>query len=858
MVALSLFVGLAGTRAYAVPVPSATPPAGAVVGNQASATYTDGSDTERTVTSNTTVTVVQQVASVGLTNDGSKIATPGGQVSFPHTVTNLGNGSDSFTLSAVDAGAGSFAFSTITLYADANQDGVPDNATAITASPSLAPSQSFSFVVVAAVPGGASIPGSEDITVTATSVFAGGTSATNTDSVTLSSNAVISMTKTLDILNGPSPAGPLTYTLTYTNTGNTTATALEITDQLPAGVTYVAGSGRWSVLGTTALTDADDGDQTSGANSIDYSIDGSEITAIIAAVQPGQSGTLRFQVNVDSGLAPGFLDNSATFDYNNGVETVSPQSTNTARYEVLSTAGVLWDEADPSASQTVASANQGGVVSFTNVVKNTGNGSDTFDVTLTGSTFPVGTTFALFQADGVSPMMDSNGNSTPDTGPLAAGATRIVVLKATLPTGASGDNGGAGYTVTKVATSTLNSGATDTTDDTLTEIVASVVDLENDSGDGDGAGPEGAAVRSVSVNPGTTAEFTLVVQNDGSVSDSYNLEAAADALFASPLAAGWTVTYRTAPGGGGSTVSNTGNISAGGSKTFYARVSVPAGNSPGSYPVYFRAISPTSTVSDIIYDEVVVNTVRLLGLTANNTGQIFPSGSVSYSHVLTNQGNVAEALNTIDLTTEHSLSGGWTSAIYHDVDGDGTIDASDPIITQVPVTLSKVGAPGATINLIVKVYAPHTAVPGTVDSLEITAEATGLVSVFNTDTTTVVSGDLSLTKMQSVSTDGGTTWGAFSTSQASASPGDLLKYQITITNTGSAEATGIEVSDATPTFTKYHATPAAVITIDGVTDARATVASTIADGSAGTLTFTIDDLQPGESAVATFVVKIDG
>src|SRR3989442_15193156 len=98
---VALMLALA-TFAYAV-----APPANTQIGNQATATYTDASNTQRTATSNLVVTIVQQVASFTITTDGqSKFAAPGGQVVFPHTITNTGNGADTFTLSVSNNAGG--------------------------------------------------------------------------------------------------------------------------------------------------------------------------------------------------------------------------------------------------------------------------------------------------------------------------------------------------------------------------------------------------------------------------------------------------------------------------------------------------------------------------------------------------------------------------------------------------------------------------------------------------------------------------------------------------------------------------------------------------------------------------------
>ena len=104
-------------------VGSAPPPAGTSIGNQASATYTDASNTPRSTTSNVAITIVQQVASFTLTADGAKFAAPGGQVFYPHTLVNTGNGTDSFNLTVANNAGDNYDLTSLALYADANGDG---------------------------------------------------------------------------------------------------------------------------------------------------------------------------------------------------------------------------------------------------------------------------------------------------------------------------------------------------------------------------------------------------------------------------------------------------------------------------------------------------------------------------------------------------------------------------------------------------------------------------------------------------------------------------------------------------------------------------------------------------------------
>ena len=110
----------------------AAPAAGTVIGNQASATYTDGTNVQRLATSNVVQTTVSQKASLTLTPTNSLPGVSSSPVVFAHTLTNTGNGSDTFNLSGADQAGDTFNFVLVTFFADTNGDGVADNATAIT------------------------------------------------------------------------------------------------------------------------------------------------------------------------------------------------------------------------------------------------------------------------------------------------------------------------------------------------------------------------------------------------------------------------------------------------------------------------------------------------------------------------------------------------------------------------------------------------------------------------------------------------------------------------------------------------------------------------------------------------------
>ena len=209
------------------------------------------------------ITIVAQVASFTLTADGAKFAAPGGQVYYAHTVLNTGNGTDTFTLSAANNATGdNFDLASLALYADANGDGLPDNATAIISSGPIAAGASFRFVAMGIVPASETAGRTAAITVTAsgTATATPAPAAINTDTTTVTGNAVINVTKSISANSGPAGSGPYTVTLTYNNVGNSSATNLNLRDLLPAGMAYVAGSARWSVTGGTVLTDANNAD----------------------------------------------------------------------------------------------------------------------------------------------------------------------------------------------------------------------------------------------------------------------------------------------------------------------------------------------------------------------------------------------------------------------------------------------------------------------------------------------------------------------------------------------------------------------------------------------------------------------
>ncbi len=832
----------------------AAPPAGTPIGNTASATYVDAASQTHTVTSNPVTTVVQQVASFTLTANGTRTAAPGGSVAFPHVLTNTGNGTDAFPLTVANLGGDDFDLTGLALYADADANGVADNFTPLATTGPLAAGAQFHFVLMGSVPGTQVAADVARARVSALSAFDNAQTAFNDDQVTVTGNAVLAVTKSINQNNGASPSGPYTYTLAYQNSGNATATGLRLTDVIPAGMTYVPGSARWSATGATPLTDADSTDAQGvapGTVRFDFNVaTGGAVTAQLAQVAPGTSGSVTFQVMVNPGLAPQVIDNSARFAYNDGAANVGPFFTNLASFTVNQAVSLTF------AGQTVPSALQGSVVVFTNTLTNTGNGSDVFDITVNMGSFPAGSSATLYQSGGAALLSDSNGNGIPDTGPVAAGATYDVVLRVQLPTGVAGGP----YSLTKTATSWSNPLVSAVATDVLSNIVANSVDVTNDAplpgAPGAGAGPEAAFVIRNTANPGTTSRFTLYVNNTSGQNDNFDLAASTNSTFAAiTLPAGWSVTFRNASN---SVITNTGVLAAGASTLVYADVDVPAGAAAADVDLYFRALSPASGALDRIHDQVRVNVVRSLTLVPNNSAQVAPGGFVVYTHMLTNAGNVAEgdgAGSFVALTSGNDQAG-WSSALYWDTNGSGVFDAGDAPIAD----LSTVGglAPAASVRLFVQVFAPAGAPLGQLNTTTVSATTSNLAYssavpavAIATDGTTVINGQLTIAKTQSMDRDcNGAADSTFTSANLAygAIPGACIRYQIVVTNIGTTPVTGVVVNDATPANTWSWNAASASTTVGTIT--------VPADGASGAVTATVGVLGPGQSAVIEFSVRI--
>lgn len=294
--------------------------AGTLIENTATATYDTG-DGPETVDSNTVTVKVDELLDVTVTSlDSGAIAVTPGEAVLTFEVTNQGNGPEAFTLTANPAVAGNDFDTTVDAIAvDTNGNGTYDPGvdeilTAPETTAVLDPDQAITVFVIVSVPDGVTDTQESDVELTADAVTGTGTPGTTfagqgvdggdaiVGSTTASATAVgsliaqilaVDLAKSATILDpfgGTSavPESVITYTLDATVSGTGSIDNFVVTDAIPAGTTYVAGT---LTLDSSPLTDAS-GDDAGEADAAGISVD-------LGTVVGGTSHSITFDVSIN-------------------------------------------------------------------------------------------------------------------------------------------------------------------------------------------------------------------------------------------------------------------------------------------------------------------------------------------------------------------------------------------------------------------------------------------------------------------------------------------------------------------------------------------------------------------------------
>ncbi len=885
---------------------AAVPKAGTKIGNQAFATYDNGSGQQQSTSSNVVQTEVLPVYDLLLEPGATKQVSPGGEVKWSHTLTNEGNAADSATLTLTDQ-AGTFDLTNAAVFLDQNQDGIPDNNNNLAGTDiPLEIGQVVNLIVIANAPNTATDGQTDQLDLVATSVQNPAVSDTDIDIAIVVAGGVLDIKKSIvDTPVGAPGTTDVTYKVEITNTGNAESTAITLTDILPAGVDYELNSASINAVNGGAVSDADDGFEPAGADDstiqLGFSYDaGTETISVdVPTLAVGAVLELTFDVSIEAAQPAGDIDNTATVEYTGGGEIRSNQDNAVYTVEAAPAVTLIGDSQGPFT--------EGAVVDLVNVITNDSTSLDDFDIAVNlrigqPDGYPVGTSFTLL-VDGAPLVSNDNNNAFPDLS-VQPGQSRNIVVRIQLPTDIDLTSPPAGgYRAVKTATSLTDSNVTAAADDIVTAIEETTVDLTNgpddlnDASDGTGAGPEATPVSTVTGLPGETVELDLVVTNtndpaSGGVADNYALSA--QSITANPGGAGnaWVVRFFN---DAGTEITVTPDIGAGQSYPVTARVTIPANeiatvDGQTGTPVVFSVQSANSGSGDVKLDSVIVGTVRSVTLEANDSKQTFPGGVVVYQHSLTNTGNVAEPDVTLTVA-DTNLTDYVGSTIYLDTNNNGIFDGGDLINpTSAQIQANAVDAngvkdgsfdPGDTVPILVRVQAKSSAPSGAQNVSTLSATVNGTVNgepnvevdgvstpapatTTNEDTTVVVAGDVTLEKFQAIDAAcDGTPDGAYQQSLAQAEPGQCIVYRITATNTGTVVAENLVITDATPSFTTYNggqgvACAGAPAGEGEAQVSKGSIASTITCGNTGQIQASVGQLLPTEPAVVmSFSVKID-
>lgn len=845
-----------------------------IISNMAVGEYSEESSTVVQVArSNLVQTTILPVYSLNLVAANNKTVVAGQTVYFNHILTNTSNETDQYTFAVSNNSTGDdfdFVNSSLTVYLDANNDGIPDGS-AITGY-TLGAGQSVGLIVAASIPNTITTGKVANLTLMVTSANGASGTNSNVDKATVTDQSTLVVRKKFSQITAAN-GDVVTIRLDYQNPTNTIVPTATLTDTLGSNLTYEVNTGKWN--GVTVY-DAVGG--TADPTGINYSVTSNVVTATLTNIPANTIGYIEFNVKINKSIA-GKIEN---------VINVTGPTTDTSNTAVVNVAPVYAVKMNGSASNvsdntntiTASAVPQGGELKFTNYVWNIGNTTDRFNLTLTNSTFPAGSQIELYRADGVTPLLDSNGDGIPDTGLLAANTNLPVVVKVRFPSSYTVSTPTA-FAVSPRAQSVGDGSKTSTIQDqgTLTP-VSQLVDLTNspeNTGLGNGAVEDSnhlawktiLAVKSSSnAVAGGQAIFPLKISHTG-VGTEYLLSANASSDFSSmTLPAGVNrVRFYTSSNGTdcsvlGNEIGKTRYLNDGQSQLVCAVVEVDKVNKDVTVPIYFRVISTSFVGTDNPAQDTIKNAVEIqsvnakpqLEFTPDLHGQVAPLGTVVYRHLLTNPA-ATDFTGSYGFIINNSESS-FNSVLFLDVDGDGKFSSGDlNIRTLADLPGGKVAAHEQIQLLLQVTNVANNNLNQTNTTIVSLTDSSNQVIASITDVTTVKQSQLTLTKLQArdFNCDGTAdetyTTNALTIGKQSNGQGQCVLYKVILNNSGATVNNLFTFRDMTPAYTVLSQSPICT-SCSGIT------APTV--GNAGAVSGTLNSVAANQSYEFNFGVRYVG
>ena len=294
--------------------------AGTQIANTATATYDSGA-ASISIQSNTVTVRVDELLNVAVASlSANPTAASAGTTILTYQVTNTGNGSETFDLTANSAISGNtFNPALQSIAYDTNGNGIYDAGTDVilatgAPTPALAPDTSLTVFVLTTLPNTTTDGQTGQVRLTATATTGSGTPGTvftgqgtgGSDAVVGATTALdsalateiarlaaVNLTKSAAILDPfgtqqPVPGAVITYSLLALVSGAGNATNLNVADVIPTGTTYQPGT---LTLDGAALSDATDGDAGRASSA--------GIAVGVGTVAGGTSKTVAFKVKIN-------------------------------------------------------------------------------------------------------------------------------------------------------------------------------------------------------------------------------------------------------------------------------------------------------------------------------------------------------------------------------------------------------------------------------------------------------------------------------------------------------------------------------------------------------------------------------
>ncbi len=593
---------------------------------------------------------------------------------------------------------------------------------------------------------------SNTVSVSSTTTDPGPGPNQSTVTTTPTPTADLAVSKSVSPSVGVAAGGDLTYTVTLTNLGDSTAFDVELIDVLPAEIVYVGHVG-------------------DPVGSCNYEVAGTTVRCAATSLLPGATISVAIVVTVDAGAAIGVdIVNTAT----KTSTTPDDDSTN----DTASTTTPVTTVADVSIDKTLLTDPlvPGQSAQYELVVTN--DGPSSADSVVITDSVPVGLT--------ITGTVTTQGSCTDDgisltctAGTVAAGGSVTVTVNVDVASDVTGDI---------VNTATVDSTITDpdpsNNSDTTTDAPVPSADLVITKTTATGA-----------LVPGRDVDYVLSVDNAGP-SDAH------DVVVTDVMPAGLTATAAVPSQGTCDIVGDTvtcdgGSLAAGASFT----ISISADIDPGVAGSVTNTASVESTTtsdpddtnnSSTVIDDVFPSADLSLVKTVS-TPTFVPGSSLTYTLTLTNLG----PSDAVDVIVSDALPAGLTPTSASTPAGSCTIVGAD-----VDCIIDRVGTDETVIVTVVVDTDPGLteAVTNTAQVSSSTPDpiADNNTSVVSADPTPL--SDLTIVKTGPARADGGTSG----------------VYTLTVRNTGSSTATGVVVTDTLDTGMNYVDATGACTAIAGV------------------------------------------